>query len=448
MHARGQRLLRDKSAADKAYHVQRRALRDLQMQAAAGAPPASTSALAAAEASMRACHQTRTAAGRSLRSHRRRLTAARITGLIKRLEETRVRDPSAFFKLADRITPADLSTLPNAPPAVPLAALVAHHSAGFKETRGPPPALTTGRWDAFIPRARPGTGDRLMRTVQWWEVYLLLFPADKQLLAYMTPCCDGCVLCTDFTTRLAVSEWGNPARPVPDWMPHLNTCRAGGEDGLIAELLCFTRPPSGKFEWRQRVATDLATVMDTWLREGVPAAHGFREVHVSAPAKPLRPGAPAPANPATNTRPISVSVIFAKVFELIISARAEHWRVAEGLVGPQQAAFMQFHSAEMQVLALRESVLWRRAQGLGTNVVFVDFRAAYDSVHHAMLWHVLRTMGFPEGLIAVLSGWYASRSGRIKSGGELSGAFPIDKGVTRRRAARCLRCCGTSSLSR
>ncbi len=38
-------------------------------------------------------------------------------------------------------------------------------------------------------------------------------------------------------------------------------------------------------------------------------------------------------------------------------------------------------------------------------------------------------MGFPEGLIAVLSGWYAPRSGRIKSGGELSGAFPIDKGV-------------------
>jgi hypothetical protein len=39
------------------------------------------------------------------------------------------------------------------------------------------------------------------------------------------------------------------------------------------------------------VATDLAAVMDTWLRGGVPSVHGFREVHVPAPPEPLRPEA-------------------------------------------------------------------------------------------------------------------------------------------------------------
>jgi hypothetical protein len=108
---------------------------------------------------------------------------------------------------------------------------------------------------------------------------------------------DGCVLGTDFTTRPASSERGDPPRPVPDWMPRLNTRRAGGEDELVAELLlCFTRPPSSKFEWRQRVATDLAAIMVSRLRQGVPAAHGFREVHVSAPAKllPYRRARPRP----------------------------------------------------------------------------------------------------------------------------------------------------------
>jgi hypothetical protein len=122
-------------------------------------------------------------------------------------------------------------------------------------------------------------------------------------------------------------------------------------------VLCAA--PSRMFEWQQRMPGGLAAIMDTWLRGGVPAAHGFREVHVSAPAKPLRPGTPAPTIPAANTRPISVSVIFAKVFELIISAPRA--------LAPTGG---QLQSAEMHVLRLRESVPWRRAQGLGPNVVF------------------------------------------------------------------------------
>lgn len=178
-----------------------------------------------------------------------------------------------------------------------------------------------------------------------------------------------------------------------------------------------------------QVATDAASVMDTWLRQGVPSTCGFREVHISAPTKPLKPGASPPDNPAENTRPISVSVVFAKMFELLVSTRMEHWRVRHNLIGPQQAAFMQFQSAEMQVLTLRESLLWRRAQGKGTNVIFVDFKAAYDSVHQKVLWKVLKTMGVPEELIKILEPWYATRVGRIKANGELSDPFAINKGV-------------------
>ena len=176
----------------------------------------------------------------------------------------------------------------------------------------------------------------------------------------------------------------DPDSEPPEWKPSLHTCKAAGEDGLIAELLSFTRTGSGgnNWEYRKGVSTHLAEVLSSWLRDGVPSSEGFRQVIVSAPAKPLRPGAAPPANPAANTRPISVEVLMAKVFELLINSRTEHWRFNERLISAPQVAFSQLLSPDHHVLVLRELIQMRRAQGCGTNVLFVDFRAAYDSVHH------------------------------------------------------------------
>jgi hypothetical protein len=87
-------------------------------------------------------------------------------------------------------------------------------------------------------------------------------------------------------------------------------------------------------------------------------------------------------------------------------------------------AFSYLFRPDHHVLVLRELIQMRRAQG--TNVLFVDFRAAYDSVHHTLQW---RVMGFPHALIGILSAWLGSRTGRLKVDGELSEPSPISKGV-------------------
>lgn len=423
-HEEELRLRCAKNSADKAEQDQQYAVWRLY------AADADANTIAEAEELLAQRHRERAVAMRALRSYFRQVLALRLRKLIKRMEWLRSRDPTAFFREAETITSEDLVTFPNASRSVSMADLVAHYSVALKENPARrPDALDNEEWMHNVPQAPPGSGMCLMRKVLWWEVYLILFPADKRLLHYIEPCCDGCILCKNYIERLKAYDWNDPSRPAPDWMPHLNTCRAAGPDGVIAELLCFTRPLEHRFEWRKQLSEALATIMDAWLREGVPSTAGFREVQISAPAKPLRPGAEPPANPAANTRPISVSVVLAKVFELLVSARAEHWRVASNLVGPEQAAFMQYQSAEMHVLTLRESLLWRRAQGKGTNVIFVDFKAAYDSVHQELLWKVLLHMGVPAELIAVLRPWYASRTGRIKADGKLSEPFPINKGV-------------------
>jgi hypothetical protein len=265
--------------------------------------------------------------------------------------------------------------------------------------------------------------------VTWWELYLLLYPADKRILEHFKPCCAGCLHCTDYEERLRKWVPEDADSEPPDWKPSLHTCKAAGEDGLLAELLCFTRTAGSAWAFRRHHCTNLAHILTSWLQKGVPRSESFREVLVSAPSKPLKPGAPAPADPAANTRPISVEVLMAKVFELLINARTEHWRFNERLIGAPQVAFSQLLAPDHHVLVLRELIQMRRAQGRGTNVLFVDFKAAYDSVHHDLLWHVLRVMGFPEALITVLSDWLGSRMGRLKVDGELSPPFPMTMGV-------------------
>ena len=407
-------------AAD-AHHAQRRAV--------ARAPP-DTAAAAAAHASLRHGQATHRAADKALRGVERRLLATRLRAHVRSLEVMRRRDPNGFFRAIESLNMADLHTAPNNRPTASLDELYAHYRHKFTAT-GPAPPACDGSWDAFIPKASAGSGDRIAAPVQWWELYLLLYPADQRILTFFQPCSPGCTLCTEYETRLRKWVPPDPDSEPPEWKPSLHTCKAAGEDGLIAELLSFTRTGSGgnNWEYRKGVSTHLAEILSSWLRDGVPSSEGFRQVIVSAPAKPLRPGAAPPANPAANTRPISVEVLMAKVFELLINSRTEHWRFNERLISAPQVAFSQLLSPDHHVLVLRELIQMRRAQGCGTNVLFVDFRAAYDSVHHTLLWHVLRVMGFPHALIGILSAWLGSRTGRLKVDGELSEPFPMTMGV-------------------
>ena len=382
-------------------------------------------------------------AERALRSARRAILARRLQQHIRRLEALRINDPSAFFEEVQNLVMADGFSFPNQKAVASLEELYDFYKDKFKETRQPPPACPAhpdgaGSYDAHIPTERsPGAGARIIaRPVEWTEVYCLLYPPTHRLLPHLTPCCADCALCTDYITRLRRWRQDDPDSAAPQHKPCLSTCRAAGADGLIAELLRFVRPPTGTggdrravFTYRRAVSTALALILDRWLRHGVPRSGAFRDVLISTPAKPRKPGQAPAANPAADTRPISVEVLLAKVFELLLNTRAEHWRVHEQLVSPPQAAFSAFHSPEMHVLTLREMISMRRKAGADTYALFIDFKSAYDSVHHSMLWHVVRRMGFPESVIRVLADWYRSRTGYIKSGRRRSPPFPIDKGM-------------------
>jgi hypothetical protein len=127
---------------------------------------------------------------------------------------------------------------------------------------------------------------------------------------------------------------------------------------------------------------------------------------------------------ADNVRPITLIGMLRKVFERLLLRRFDAGGWAK--VQPTQAGFRSHYStcANAAVIhALLES-------GRITHVVFLDFKAAFDVVDHALLLNILRRRGCPlrmQSLIASLT-FHHIRS-RIVSNGEASDWFLRSKGV-------------------
>ena len=62
-------------------------------------------------------------------------------------------------------------------------------------------------------------------------------------------------------------------------------------------------------------------------------------------------------------------------------------------------------------------------------VLFVDFRRAFPSINHALLWHKLLRLGISSKMISILINLYSQALMLIRSGGRLSGGISITEGV-------------------
>jgi hypothetical protein len=127
---------------------------------------------------------------------------------------------------------------------------------------------------------------------------------------------------------------------------------------------------------------------------------------------------------ADNVRPITLIGMFRKVLERLLLCRfdAAGW----ARVQPIQAGFCSHYSTCVNAAVLHALLESRRI----THVVFLDFKAAFDVVDHALLLDILRRRGcLPrmQGLIASLT-FHHIRS-RILSDGEASDWFSRSKGV-------------------
>ena len=128
-----------------------------------------------------------------------------------------------------------------------------------------------------------------------------------------------------------------------------------------------------------------------------------------------------------NYRGISLLSVAEKAFARIILTRMQ--KAVDKRLRENQAGFREGRGCVDQIFSLKilmEKCLEYQIPGV---VIFVDFKAAFDSVHRPSLWKILREYYIPEKIVNIIRGTYSNCQARVRVGGEVTDWFCIETGV-------------------
>jgi len=128
-----------------------------------------------------------------------------------------------------------------------------------------------------------------------------------------------------------------------------------------------------------------------------------------------------------NYRGISLLSVAGKAFAWIVLRRVQ--KAVDHRLRENQAGFRQGRGCIDQIFTLRlliEKCLEFQIPAVST---FVDFKAAFDSVHRPSLWRILQEYGIPEKVINIIKSMYEGCMARVKVGEEPTDWFQVETGV-------------------
>ena len=101
----------------------------------------------------------------------------------------------------------------------------------------------------------------------------------------------------------------------------------------------------------------------------------------------------------------------------------------ESLTREQQAGFRPGRGCIDHIFTLRQILEQRHLYRRPTILVFLDLKAAFDSVDRSVLLSTLVSQGMPLKFVNIIRSLYLQTSGRVRVYGELSKSFPTTSGV-------------------
>lgn len=198
--------------------------------------------------------------------------------------------------------------------------------------------------------------------------------------------------------------------------------KAAGEDNIPADILrlASAAPDSPYMRALVRVVNSI------WTGGCVPTG-SRNSILVSVP----KPG--GDPSEMRDYRGISVMGSVMKLLMTIISNRIYDACEERGLFRPSQAGFRFKEEAPAQVACLHEIATRRQNRRLATYAAFVDFKAAYDTVPHELLFKKLEMMGFRGRILSFLRELYGMSFVKIRTGTapdyRFSAPVPLERGL-------------------
>jgi hypothetical protein len=125
----------------------------------------------------------------------------------------------------------------------------------------------------------------------------------------------------------------------------------------------------------------LLIAFNYFLVEGFPKALSTRVVHML-----FKGGG---ASEFDNCRGITVGLILAKLFTMILDKRLSKWVEQLGLHAKGQTGFRKNYCTIDQLFILQTLIKQNKAKKKPLYCYFVDFKKAFDTMSCEVLWHVL-----------------------------------------------------------
>ena len=126
----------------------------------------------------------------------------------------------------------------------------------------------------------------------------------------------------------------------------------------------------------------------------------------------------------SNYRPILLLCIVSKVMERYIYNSV--YNFVKPLINTQQHAFM---TGKSQLLSVYDTVGKHLDESKQTDMIFLDFSKAFDSVNHNLLIIKLQKLGFSGKLLFWITDYLKDRSQRVVLDGSTFEWVPVTSGV-------------------
>ena len=130
-----------------------------------------------------------------------------------------------------------------------------------------------------------------------------------------------------------------------------------------------------------------------------------------------------------NHRPIAITSIMSKMFEILILDR--HHSVME--TTSNQFGFKPKHGTDQSVFVLKQMIDFYKSNGSPLYLCYLDLSKAFDRVDHSLLFRKLLRRKLPAVVVRMLQNWYCTQSFRIQWGKVLSRLIQREQWGTTRK---------------
>lgn len=132
-------------------------------------------------------------------------------------------------------------------------------------------------------------------------------------------------------------------------------------------------------------------------------------------------------NLVTNYRPITKQSALPKLLEKLMIPSLTF--TFNNILDNNQHGFRKGRSVETNLLCFYNTLINTMESGKQTDVIYMDFSKAFDSVNHSILIAKLSLFGVHDPLLSWFNSYLVGRSQQVKINGFLSDTFPVSSGV-------------------